>query len=162
MVDLCLSEAITVQMPAALRHLFATVLIFCQPKDPASLWDKYYPSLSEDYSREYTCDTYIIRVLTVRKVEQHLEEMGKSLRSFGLGHLSEPQDSVRQRTRDITDTLNAPIPEDCMLCRTSLNSDQQHVFDVIMEHVTANKPGAFFVDGPGGTGKTYLYNALYA
>ncbi|XP_074267323.1 uncharacterized protein LOC141590651 [Silene latifolia] len=162
MVDLCLNEAIAVQMSAALRHLFVTLLIFCQPKDPASLWDKYYTSLSEDYSREYPCDTYTVRVLTVRKLEQHLEAMGKSLRSFGLGHLSEPQDSVLQRTRDITDALNAPVPEECMLCRTTLNSDQQHVFDTIMEHVTANKPGAFFVDGPGGTGKTYLYNALYA
>ncbi|XP_074298836.1 ATP-dependent DNA helicase pfh1-like [Silene latifolia] len=30
-----------------------------------------------------------------------------------------------------------------------------------MEHVNASKPGAFFVDGPGGTGKTFLYNVLY-
>ncbi|XP_021743005.1 uncharacterized protein LOC110709098 [Chenopodium quinoa] len=31
-----------------------------------------------------------------------------------------------------------------------------------MEHVLPQKPGAFFIDGPGGTGKTFLYNALYA
>ncbi|XP_074271508.1 uncharacterized protein LOC141595439 [Silene latifolia] len=135
MVDLCLDEARMVQMPAALRCLFATVLIFCQPKDTANLSDKYYTSLSKDYLREYPYDAYTVKVLIVRKLEQHLEAMGKSLKAFGLNHLSEPQDTVIH---------------------------QQHVFNTIMEHVAENKPGAFFVDGPGGTGKTYLYNALFA
>ncbi|XP_021744641.1 ATP-dependent DNA helicase PIF1-like [Chenopodium quinoa] len=31
-----------------------------------------------------------------------------------------------------------------------------------MNHITKQVPGAFFIDGPGGTGKTFLYNALYA
>lgn len=31
-----------------------------------------------------------------------------------------------------------------------------------MQHVEQGKPGAFFIDGPGGTGKTFLYCALYA
>ncbi|XP_074265068.1 uncharacterized protein LOC141587485 [Silene latifolia] len=162
MVDLCLAEACNVQMPSALRRLFATVLIFCQPKDPVNLWDKYYTALSEDFRRDHPNDAYTVRVLTVQKFEQHLEAMGKSLRTFGLSHLSETQDIVLRRTRDIIDALNAPIPKECVKCRSSLNPEQQQVFDTIVEHVRENKPGAFFVDGPGGTGKTYLYNALYA
>ncbi|XP_021755968.1 uncharacterized protein LOC110721144 [Chenopodium quinoa] len=31
-----------------------------------------------------------------------------------------------------------------------------------MDHVTKKMLGTFFIDGPGGTGKTFLYNALYA
>ncbi|XP_010693205.1 uncharacterized protein LOC104906185 [Beta vulgaris subsp. vulgaris] len=31
-----------------------------------------------------------------------------------------------------------------------------------MEHIRTGKPGTFFVDGPGGMGKMYLYQALYA
>ena len=31
-----------------------------------------------------------------------------------------------------------------------------------MEHVGNNSPAVFFIDGPGGTGKTYLYKALLA
>jgi len=36
------------------------------------------------------------------------------------------------------------------------------VFDAVTEavHDTSNAPKLFFVDGPGGTGKTYLFNAL--
>ncbi|XP_074302948.1 uncharacterized protein LOC141637287 [Silene latifolia] len=132
------------------------------PKDPVNPWDKYYTALSEDFRRELPNDAYTVRVLTVQKFEQHLEAMGKSLRTFGLAHLSETQDIVLRRTRDIIDALNAPIPKECVKYRSSLNPEQQQVFDTIVEHVRENKPGAFFVDGPGGTGKTYLYNALYA
>ena len=35
-------------------------------------------------------------------------------------------------------------------------------FKEIFDHVIRNKEKAFFVDGPGGTGKTYLYMALLA
>ncbi|KAK9666371.1 hypothetical protein RND81_14G180300 [Saponaria officinalis] len=142
--------------------LFATILIFCQPKDPTTVWDKYYTSLSEDYSREHLNDAYTTKELTVRQLERHLEAMGKSLKTFGLAHLNEHQDALLYQSQDILDALNARIPEQCMISRNSLNSEQQEAFNIIIKHVRESKPGAFFVDGPGGTGKTYLYNALYA
>ena len=35
-------------------------------------------------------------------------------------------------------------------------------FNEIFDHVSRNKGKVFFVDGPGGTDKTYLYRALLA
>jgi hypothetical protein len=35
-------------------------------------------------------------------------------------------------------------------------------YDKILDHVLKNKGQVFFVDGPGGTGKMYLYKALIA
>jgi len=35
-------------------------------------------------------------------------------------------------------------------------------YEEIIDHVLKNKGQVFFVDGPGGTGKTYLYKALIA
>ncbi|XP_021728317.1 ATP-dependent DNA helicase PIF1-like [Chenopodium quinoa] len=88
--------------------------------------------------------------------------MGKTLDEFGLDRLiHETNDEIR-RTRDIVDALDAPIPDVYKQACLSLNPKQQDAFDSIMEHVTTGQPGAFFVDGPGGTGKTYLYCALYA
>ena len=43
----------------------------------------------------------------------------------------------------------------------SLNSDQHLAFDKIIPAVTNSTGEAFFLHGPGGTGKTYLYNTLY-
>ena len=46
----------------------------------------------------------------------------------------------------------------------SLNSDQLSAFTSIMTAVNDSEqyPKIFFVDGPGGTGKTFLYNTLLA
>ncbi|XP_071687485.1 ATP-dependent DNA helicase RRM3-like [Rutidosis leptorrhynchoides] len=43
-----------------------------------------------------------------------------------------------------------------------LNTDQKKAYDTIVSAVTADKGGAFFVYGSGGTGKTFLWNTLSA
>ncbi|XP_074277431.1 uncharacterized protein LOC141601069 [Silene latifolia] len=88
--------------------------------------------------------------------------MGKSLTTFGLEHLDTCIDEELKRSRDIIDVLDAAIPEECRVCKGLLNTAQQEAFDAIMDYIHSSKPGAFFIDGPGGTGKTFLYNALYA
>nr|GEZ31448.1 hypothetical protein [Tanacetum cinerariifolium] len=40
--------------------------------------------------------------------------------------------------------------------------DQKNAYDAIMRHVDDNSTGVFFLDGPGRTGKTFLYKALLA
>jgi ATP-dependent DNA helicase PIF1 len=44
----------------------------------------------------------------------------------------------------------------------SLNKEQREGFDEILQHVRADKNQVFFVDGPRGMGKTFLYKALLA
>ncbi|XP_074271021.1 uncharacterized protein LOC141594939 [Silene latifolia] len=157
-----MAEACAVQMPASLRRLFSTLLIFSHPKDPCLLWTRHYDSLSEDFSHKYPNQPQRVSQLTAREVERYLEAMGKNMATFGLDHLDTCTDDELRRTRDIVDALDAPIPEDCKLYKAQLNTAQREAFTTIMKHVQEGKPGAFFVDGPGGTGKTFLYNALYA
>ena len=38
-----------------------------------------------------------------------------------------------------------------------LNEDQQAVYEEVVAAVETKTPAVFFVDGPGGTGKTFLY-----
>ncbi|XP_076922528.1 uncharacterized protein LOC143584332 [Bidens hawaiensis] len=45
---------------------------------------------------------------------------------------------------------------------SSLTDEQQSVFDEIMNSVTCNKGGSFFVYGYDGTGKTFLWKTLAA
>ncbi|KAH9622274.1 hypothetical protein KSS87_001374, partial [Heliosperma pusillum] len=161
-IELCLSEACAVQMPSALRRLFATILVFCQPKDPKALWDKFFPDLSADFRMKFPNNSSKVVMLTTNPIEQYLEAMGKSLRSFGLDDILQCSDEILRRTRDIIDALDAPIPQECMDCRALLNVAQKHAFDSVIAHVKEGKSAAFFIDGPGGTGKTFLYNALYA
>jgi hypothetical protein len=46
--------------------------------------------------------------------------------------------------------------------QATLNDEQKFAFDEILDHALHNKSKVFFIDGPGGTGKTYLYKALLA
>ncbi|XP_021742756.1 uncharacterized protein LOC110708842 [Chenopodium quinoa] len=67
-----------------------------------------------------------------------------------------------RRTKDIKDALNAPIPDQCLECKSQLNKAQREAFNIIMDHVTGQIPGAFFYRWSWRNRKTFLYNALYA
>ena len=49
-----------------------------------------------------------------------------------------------------------------MLLCDSLNAEQRSAYDEIMVVVCSKQDGLFFVDGPSGTGKIFLYRALLA
>ena len=42
-----------------------------------------------------------------------------------------------------------------------LNKDQRSIYDAVIK-VIEHDSGCFFIDGPGGTGKTFLYNTILA
>jgi ATP-dependent DNA helicase PIF1 len=44
--------------------------------------------------------------------------------------------------------------------KETLNEEQRSAYDKILSVADTDKGGVFFVDGPGGTEKTYLYKAL--
>ena len=45
---------------------------------------------------------------------------------------------------------------------TKLNLKQKVAFTIIMEMINLGRSSAFFIDGPGGIGKTFFYRALLA
>ena len=49
-----------------------------------------------------------------------------------------------------------------MALSDTLNEEQRATYNEIMSSVDTEDGGLFFVDGPSGTGKTYLYRALLA
>ena len=48
-LDNALSEAVTFQMPCAVRRMFATIMVFCEYTNIRALWDKHFKSMAEDY-----------------------------------------------------------------------------------------------------------------
>lgn len=54
------------------------------------------------------------------------------------------------------------MEDDHLRAKEFLNPEQKYAYDEIMRHVCTDCTGVFFIDGPGGTGKTYLYKALLA
>jgi hypothetical protein len=91
-----------------------------------------------------------------------LMALGKTLGDF---NLPEPAVAVEQleRNRLIQEELDYPIKQ---LGRqveegsATLNNDQRRAYDAIVAAYEGDIGSLFFIDGPGGTGKTYLENLL--
>nr|GME10446.1 ATP-dependent DNA helicase pif1-like [Ipomoea batatas] len=64
--------------------------------------------------------------------------------------------------REIAAEYNIQVSEYDLLCVEKLNVEQRNAFDTIMTSIISNSSGVYFIDGPGGTGKTFLYKCLLA
>ena len=60
----------------------------------------------------------------------------------------------------IQDEFSIAISEEDLNSIATLNNDQNLAFNSIVRAIGNNQNAIFFVDGPGGTVKTYLYRAL--
>ncbi|XP_062075122.1 uncharacterized protein LOC133779145 [Humulus lupulus] len=157
----CLHEASLYQMPSSLRRLFTTILVYCNPTNPRDLWERFEEDMSIDFkSSEDSTSTARYHVL--RSISSTIESMGKNINSYHLLDEDISFDGNEFQSREIDDELGVEIPEEDITSLRSLNSEQQQVYNVVLEKVLSNQNVAFFVDGPGGTGKTFLYRALLA
>ena len=72
------------------------------------------------------------------------------------------EERSRDHYRELTEEQNPEFDEDHLKIIQTLNAEQMTSYEEILDHVLKNKGQMFFVDGPGGTGKTYFYKALIA
>jgi len=160
-IDDCLVEAATFQMPYALRRLFATVLVHCEATRIRALWEKHKESMAEDYSRNQ-CNSELVEQMVLRDIRDLLQSMGKDIKNFDLPELSDAADYSNDKMRLVREELSVGVDPEHLQIKGSLNREQLAGFHEIMNHVLNKKSQVFFVDGPGGTGKTFLYKALLA
>ncbi|XP_021750714.1 ATP-dependent DNA helicase PIF1-like [Chenopodium quinoa] len=156
----CLHEASNSKMLSSLRRLFVTLLVYCQPTGVRSLWDEFYHYMAEDYLYSTSTNPDLVRDSVLYDIDRMLKQLGKSVNDFDLPKINMRLDGNAQVPRAIHDELSAPVPPEDVHCAEHLNDDQRSSFDIIMEAIDAENGRIFFIDGPGGTGKTYLYRAI--
>ncbi|KAL0438838.1 UNVERIFIED_CONTAM: hypothetical protein Slati_2366800 [Sesamum latifolium] len=155
-----LHEACSVRMPASLRRLFGSILIFCQPAGVWQLWDEFYPYMVEDYAISSSADTYVHINRLLLEIRRLLHCYRRQLSEFDLPPISEDSDSPLSRI--IQDELSVHIPAEDLQSIDKLNGNQKCAFDAIKRTISHNQSEIFFIDGPGGSGKTFLYRAILA
>ncbi|XP_073119840.1 uncharacterized protein [Henckelia pumila] len=159
----CMNEAVTFQMPHALRRLFATILVYCEAADVRLLWDTYFEAMSEDLKRQFHQNREFLVSKTLQSLNLILESMGKQIGAFDLPRISlDMRQSNATFSREIEEEKSIQISDDDYLAQFKLNAAQHEAFEKIQECVNLGNGGLFFVNGPGGTGKTFLYRALLA
>ncbi|XP_048545308.1 ATP-dependent DNA helicase PIF1-like isoform X2 [Triticum urartu] len=157
----CLTEAATFQMPYALRRLFATILAFCEVTNVRALWNNHFEAMSDDFRRENISDEAIEK-LVLGDIRYLLYSMGKDIKTFDLPDLLDADDLDSLEARELSEEMSIEVAKEDLELQATLNNEQQLAFDEIMDHVLNQKGKVFFIDGPGGTGKTCLYKALLA
>jgi hypothetical protein len=163
-----MDEAKVHAMPWQIRHLFATIMVFSVPNNPRDLWDWNVEAMAEDFRHSHPDygDDEILSIL-IDDLQARLENMGKQWASFA--GLPDRPDIVVQAGNVCRLIAEETSYSDDELRRgldyvERLNADQRYAFDQVLRaargDVEAGEKKLFFLDGPGGTGKSYVYEAL--
>jgi hypothetical protein len=161
-IDECLSEAECFQMPSSLRRLFATILVLCEPSDAHELWERHLEGMIENYRRLLHISSHAVEQMALLDIQDMLQSMGKDISSFPLPEIEGSFNATSCQTREIVEESMIDLNPEHVHLASSLNPEQMVAYNEILSGVECENGGVFFLDGPGGMGKTFLYKALLA
>ncbi|KAF7839029.1 putative PIF1 DNA helicase/replication protein A1-like protein [Senna tora] len=155
-----------------LRNLFSTLLIHNTISRPEYVWDKTWMHLSDDIlikERHRTCNPDLqlhddrIKDLALAEIENILRSNGRSLLEYPPMPL--PSDESICNTENVL--MSEELNYDRVLLKSqhstlsaSLTSKQTNIYNDIIDAVDRSEGGVFFVNGFGGSGKTFIWNTL--
>lgn len=160
--DMCMEEASHYKFPKGLRLLFAVICAHCAPSNAKDLWEKFKHRMTEDYTRNDQNSAEAAEQMALWDIESNIKkasdrmsltQLGFELFDFTEAHIAD--DSSPETLITWGENLH------------KLNVEQTKVFDSIMCSLRQDTRSPcssklFYIDGPGGSGKTFLYNCLIA
>ncbi|KAI5389865.1 hypothetical protein KIW84_075246 [Lathyrus oleraceus] len=152
----CLVEATSLRMPYALRRLFVTILIFCEPIDVIGLWNEFFTHMVEDYQTANNAVESDLTNMLLKDLNELLNLHGKKIEDYDLPSL--PPNTIDRGAVPsiIQEELAIDIPNEDIESIAKLNNDQMIAFNTIMNVIIQKHSEVFFVDGLGGTAATLL------
>lgn len=167
-----LEEAALTRNPPIIRHIFSTIVTNCNPSKPDELWHNFKESMSEDVlnrlrlanpNLDIQFSESIFNTTLIMIEDLCLRMSGKLLQQLGLP--SPNRDSNDVSNSEILRETSYNVDELASYVATNLSlliPDQKVAYDVLESAIRENKGGLYFLDAPGGTGKTFLINLLLA
>lgn len=156
-------EAAVFMMPKQLRRLFVRLIIHCNPIYPEKLWEDFKDEMAEDFIRRFSKDESYAKA--IHDIHSLFTIEGKNIDEYAQLH------QVFQFANDFpVDTDDNASSDNYLVIGNErlhqLNEKQTEVAQKFSS-VTLN-PGSddidnksFFIDGPGGSGKKFLYETLW-
>ena len=150
----------------SLRVLFSLLLTSCQLADPLHLWETHKNSMTEGllhryrqatrkFDASFTPALYNDALIRIEDIVHEIS--GDNLTHFGLPTINRTHsdcadsDYARETAYDVT-VLQQFLDKN----GDNLTVDQPIIYDRIIQLIEERRGGFFFIDAPGGTGKTYL------
>ncbi|CAG8656177.1 8937_t:CDS:10, partial [Ambispora leptoticha] len=147
----------TICSGSQLRTLFTIILTRCTPTFPERLWLKYRNNICDNLSyrlySEYSIETptenqiYDYGLFLIDKI---LLASNKLLSEYP--SMSMWNQQLMWDHKELQNLVNTHTP--------LLNTKQYATYQNILNSVTNNHGNLFFLNGPAGTGKTFVYNML--
>jgi hypothetical protein len=149
----CMHEASSYMMPKSLRSLLVTIICHCNPANPLQLFEDFKENMLEDFIQQGNSLEKSFK-LCVNDIRMQIQRDGFDFNQFlpfpNFEDISDRKDNLINCSVDSTNLL-----------WNDLNSDQLLAADTILKSVPGlNSQKCFYLDGPGGSGKTFLYRAL--
>ncbi|OWY90071.1 Helitron helicase, partial [Phytophthora megakarya] len=143
------------------------------PTDVRGMWNQFYTDLSEDYahtfrdmSEPHKSKTVLFK--TLLSLQLLLEVSGYAVADFDLPELDPTMlhESLLENSlirRELTSYSDSDLAE-VVHTEDQLNNEQRAIYDQIVGAVNQPEQGKklFFIDGPGGTGKSTLLRNILA
>lgn len=168
----CLEEAVVMKTGYALRRLFCVILIECNPVHPHLLWDRFADHICDDLPHKLHTMFFIleptsqeVRDYGLFLIDVMLFESGRRLKEFPPMPLPTTNWNIVTGNKLIWEQRQLQHTERTKVAhenRVQLNCEQCVAYNVIVESVANQDGKIFFLNGPAGTGKTFVYNTIAA
>ena len=154
--DRTLQEVEDIGTPRQLQHTFCFLLIHAELNNPVQLWTNHRDGMIQDFAR--TMNEANAEIAALNFIATVIKQSGKKLSDFSLPEVEElpPEPEI--------DAAN--MAQEAAQIRPTLNAEQVNAADTIISAVTNvhnndnQNSRLFFLDSPGGTGKTYTINSI--
>jgi hypothetical protein len=170
--EMTLADASLISSASQIRTLFAILLTTCFPSTPDKLWEMYKDSMSEDLLHslrmengnpqlEFSPDIYNAALVLIEDLCLYIAN--EPLNRLGMPSPNRPasdmfnRDLLREQSFDVNELNNfvqTNLPK--------ISPEQKLVYNKIMHAIEAKQGGFYFLDAPGGTGKTFLISVILA
>ncbi|XP_063907387.1 uncharacterized protein LOC135125669 [Zophobas morio] len=170
--DDTLKDSVISSSPHQIRTLFAIIISTCFPSNPKDLWVKYRDDMSEGVlhrvrrqtlnpTLQMTTEIYNETLIMIENM--CLLMANKVLSCLGMTapnrHMHDALNHELQREQQydieaLAETVRTNVPQ--------LNQQQKIAYNTLIEAVNSGSGGIYFLDAPGGTGKTFLISLLLA
>ena len=168
-----LRDAAVTKMCPQLRSLYVVILLYCQPADPAHLFNDFWPDWTDDFKyrgeqRGLTFTDAQLRTMVRLDLQVRLQADGKDLEFFGLEPMTDEERNsvnglvnteeavIREELDFVMDDLVANVEE----AASKFTPEQQEIFDAVTNAVSNGEPLQIFISARGGCGKTFILNSI--
>jgi len=138
-------EACVIMLPNQLRKYFVNFLL-TENISGNNIWEKFRSKFGEDFKNNQ-------ELLALRHINALLAKEGMNCEDYSL---PQPDEDITDGTEEINENFVLECRNTYEVMHSKLNKEQRYIFNEIIQ----NKNKTIFIDGPGGTGKTYLYKTL--